>query len=87
MKENFIKKFSTNELNKDLNSNGNVNAIDLSFFFEKKLNQIKKNSSILILLNLPLKKEIFMQLKNYSNYLICADGAANRLHEITNFQK
>jgi|LauGreDrversion4_2_1035121.scaffolds.fasta_scaffold1036037_2 hypothetical protein len=38
--------------------------------------------TIMILLNRPIIVSQYTQLRKISNYVICADGAANRLYEL-----
>jgi hypothetical protein len=57
----------------------NINIIDLRFLdvLEEKIRY-----TVLIILNRPLIKEFYLRLMNLSNFIICADGAANRLYQI-----
>lgn len=53
------------------------NVIDFSFLHnDKKI----YSYTILILLNRPIFIEQYLQIMKKCNFVICADGAANRLH-------
>jgi len=60
------------------------NTIHLNF-----LNKENKGfgHTIMIILNRPIHREQFVNLREISNYVICADGAANRMHELANSDK
>lgn len=47
------------------------------------LDEYEKPSFILylIILNWPIKKEIFIDLYDKASFVICADGGANRLYQ------
>lgn len=60
------------------------NIVDLSFL---DLKDEKIKYSVLILLNRPIIKEYYLKLRELSNFIICADGAANRLYDITKLDK
>lgn len=55
-----------------------TNLIDLSFL-DDGINKYDYN--VLIMLNRPFIKEMFLELRTKINYIICADGAANRVFE------
>jgi hypothetical protein len=55
-----------------------VNIIDFSFLDQTYK---KYNYTVLIILNRPLLKEQFIDLKDKVDYIICADGAANRMYD------
>lgn len=55
------------------------NLIDFSFL---DINETKKQiSSVLIILNRPINKEMFIELRPNIDFIICADGAANRMYD------
>lgn len=56
-----------------------TNIVDLSFLDAK---EEKTKYTVLIILNRPLIKEFYFRLRELSNFIICADGAANRLYDI-----
>ena len=56
-----------------------TNIVDLTFLDAKK--EITRYT-VLIILNRPLIKEFYLRLRDLSNFIICADGAANRLYDI-----
>ncbi len=54
------------------------NVIDFSFFDATE----KKNIyTVLIILNRPIIKNLFLKLREKVDYIICADGAANRMYD------
>jgi len=57
----------------------NINIVDLRFL---DANEEKIRYTVLIILNRPLIKEFYLRIRELSNFIICADGAANRLYEI-----
>jgi hypothetical protein len=54
------------------------NVIDFSF-----LDVLEKRNlfTILIILNRPIIKDLFLKLKEKVDFIICADGAANRMYD------
>lgn len=42
----------------------------------------KYTYTVMIILNRPIFVEQYTKLRNFCNYVICADGAANRLYEL-----
>lgn len=53
------------------------NTIDLTF-----LDSLEKQSfTVLIILNRPIIKELYYKLKDKIDFIICADGAANRVYD------
>jgi hypothetical protein len=56
----------------------NINIIDFGFF-----NNPEKsfNYSILIVLNRPIIKEQFLDIRKKVDYVVVADGAANRMYD------
>lgn len=56
----------------------NTNYIDFSFLDVKEKTY---NYSVLIILNRPILKEQYLELKGKIDYIICADGAANRMFD------
>ena len=54
------------------------NDIDFSF-----LDSEEKTFAytVMIILNRPINKDLFLLLKNKSDYVICADGAANQVYD------
>lgn len=55
------------------------NIVNLAFLDSK---DEKIRFTVLIILNRPIIKECYMKLRELSNFIICADGAANRLFDI-----
>jgi hypothetical protein len=54
------------------------NIIDFSFFDVPE----KKNLySVLIILNRPIIESLYLKLKEKVDFVICADGAANRMYD------
>ena len=60
------------------------NVIDFSF-----LDMIEKRNlfTILIILNRPIIKQLFLKLKEKVDFIICADGAANRMYDNLGYEK
>lgn len=56
-----------------------TNFVNFSFLDAKEERQ---RYTVLIILNRPIIKEFYLKLFDLSNFIICADGAANRLFEI-----
>jgi hypothetical protein len=54
------------------------NIIDMTLFDS---NEKKYKFTILIVLNRPLLKEMFIMLKDKVDHIICADGGANRMYD------
>jgi thiamine pyrophosphokinase len=56
----------------------NINTIDFTF-----LDQAEKqyDYTVLIILNRPIHKDQYKDLKDKVDYIICADGAANRMYD------
>ena len=54
------------------------NIIDMTLF---DTNEKKYKYSILIILNRPICKEMFLLLKDKVDHIICADGGANRIYD------
>ena len=60
------------------------NVIDFSFFDVPE----KKNIyTVLIILNRPIIKNLFLKLREKVDYVICADGAANRMYDNLGLEK
>lgn len=57
----------------------NENVIDLRYL---DASEEKMRYNVLIILNRPIIKEFYLSLRELSNFIICADGAANRLYDI-----
>lgn len=55
-----------------------TNLVDLSI-----LEQSSEKNAVLIVLNRPINKQQFQLLRSKSKFVICADGAANRLFDIS----
>lgn len=55
------------------------NIVDLSIL-DAKDEKIKY--TVLIVLNRPLIKEFYFRIRDLSDFIICADGAANRIYDI-----
>ena len=55
------------------------NIVDFSFL-DAKDEKIKY--TVLIVLNRPLIKEFYLKIRDISDFIICADGAANRIYDI-----
>ena len=54
------------------------NIIDFSFFDTQE----KKNAyTVLIILNRPIIKNLYLKLKDKIDFVICADGAANHMYD------
>jgi hypothetical protein len=63
-------------------SQGNI--IDFSFFDVAE----KKNLyTVLIILNRPIIKSLYLKLKQKVDFVICADGAANRMFDNLGYEK
>jgi hypothetical protein len=56
----------------------NVNTIDFTFLDQTDK---KYHYTVLIILNRPILKEQYIDLKDKVDYIICADGAANRMYD------
>ncbi len=54
------------------------NIIDFSFLDH---NEKRNLYTILIILNRPIVPNIYLKLKEKVDYIICADGAANRMYD------
>jgi uncharacterized Rossmann fold enzyme len=62
----------------------NENIVDLSFFDSTE----KKNLyTVLIILNRPIIKQLYLKLKEKVDFVICADGAANRMYDNLGIEK
>ncbi len=60
------------------------NVIDFSFLDASE----KRNLfTILIILNRPIIKPLFLKLKEKVDFIICADGAANRMYDNVGCEK
>jgi thiamine pyrophosphokinase len=57
----------------------NENIVDLSFLDAKDENM---KFTVLIILNRPLIKEFYLRIREISDFIMCADGAANRIYDI-----
>lgn len=55
------------------------NIVDLTFLDPK---EDKFIFNVLIILNRPLIKEFYLRWRGLSNFIMCADGAINRLYDI-----
>jgi thiamine pyrophosphokinase len=55
-----------------------VNVIDMSFLDRKDK---AYSYSVLIILNRPIIKSMMTELRKKIDYIICADGASNRLYD------
>ncbi len=55
------------------------NIVDFSFLDAK---DEKMKFTVLIVLNRPIIKEFFLRIREISDFIICADGAANRIYDI-----
>ena len=59
------------------------NIIDFSFFDVPE----KKNLyTVLIILNRPIIENLYLKLKEKVDFVICADGAANRMYDNLGFE-
>jgi len=54
------------------------NIIDFSFFDTKEKNNAY---TVLIILNRPIIKNLYLKLKDKIDFVICADGAANHMYD------
>ena len=54
------------------------NTIDFSFLDVKEK---KYSYTVLIVLNRPIIKQLYINLKDKIDFIICADGAANRMYD------
>lgn len=54
------------------------NIVDMTLF---DTNEKKYKYTILIVLNRPILKELFILLKDKVDHIICADGGANRMYD------
>ena len=57
----------------------NENIVDLSFLDAK---DEKLKYTVLIILNRPLIKEFYFRIREIADFIMCADGAANRIYDI-----
>lgn len=57
----------------------NENIVDLTFLDAK---DEKLKYTVLIILNRPLIKEFYFRIREISDFIMCADGAANRIYDI-----
>jgi hypothetical protein len=55
------------------------NLVDFSFLDSPELKS--QLITVLIILNRPINKEMFLELRPSIDFIICADGAANRMHD------
>lgn len=62
----------------------NENIIDLSFF---DITEKKNLYTVLIILNRPIIKNLYLKLKEKVDFVICADGAANRMYDNLGIEK
>jgi thiamine pyrophosphokinase len=53
------------------------NIINFSFLDTNE----KKRFTVLIILNRPIIKNLFLKIREKVDYIICADGAANRMYD------
>lgn len=60
------------------------NIVDFSFF---DLSEKKNLYTVLVILNRPIIKSMFLKLKEKVDYVICADGAANRMYDNLGYEK
>jgi hypothetical protein len=60
------------------------NLIDFSFF---DVSEKKNLYTVLIILNRPIIKNLFLKLKEKVDFVICADGAANRMFDNLGYEK
>lgn len=60
------------------------NLIDFSFF---DVSEKKNLYTVLIILNRPIIKTLYMKLKEKVDFIICADGAANRMYDNLGYEK
>jgi hypothetical protein len=60
------------------------NVIDFSFF---DIPEKRNLYTVLIILNRPIIKDLFMKLRDKVDFVICADGAANRMYDNLGYQK
>ncbi len=56
----------------------NINVIDFTFL---DTNEKKYDYTVLIVLNRPILSEQYKDLIQKVDYVICADGAANRIYD------
>lgn len=61
-----------------------INQVDLTFLDEVER---KYTYVVLIVLNRPIIKLMYMLIKDKIDYVICADGAANRMHDNLGVEK
>ena len=59
-----------------------VEQINLIEFGNLCVFEKKYDYTVMIILNRPIHVEQFIKLRNICDYVICADGAANRLYEL-----
>ena len=55
------------------------NRIDFTFL--DRTEKDKDTSTVLVVLNRPIVREMFEELKSKVDFIICADGAANRMYD------
>ena len=62
----------------------NINILDLSLF-----DSLEKGYtySVLIVLNRPIVKEQFLEIRSKVDYIIAADGASNRMYDSLSIHK
>ena len=60
------------------------NIIDFSFL---DTNEKKNLYTVLVILNRPILNTMFLKLKEKVDYVICADGAANRMYDNLGYEK
>ena len=60
------------------------NLVDFSFLDSSE----KKNIfNVLIILNRPIIPKLFLKLKEKVDFIICADGASNRMYDDLGYEK
>ena len=57
---------------------GNINNIDFSFL---DIDEKKYDYTVLIILNRPILKDQYYDINKKVDYIICADGGANRMYD------
>ena len=58
--------------------NSKINLIDFSFLDTQEKKYVY---TVLIVLNRPIIKKFYLDIKEKVDYVICADGAANRMYD------